>query len=122
MVKISPETRWTKNQLIEYDADNIDPIKMDLCAALASVFLELNKNMPRRKLEDVITCLTGDDDLQKLFDIFVDLYEEIFGEIKHPNGRVIKSTFSQVKIGVINDGSTHSDLIKKLTVMVEYLK
>ena len=72
--KINPETKWTKNQLIEYDANNRDPIKMDLCAALASTLLELNKQTPRARLEDVIVGLTSDDDLQLMFNIFVNLY------------------------------------------------
>lgn len=121
MNKINPETRWTKNQLVEYDADDKDPIKFDLCGALAYTLLDLNKQLPKRRIEDVIVGLTADDDLQSMFNIFVQLYEEVFGEILN-KGRPIKSTFSQVKIGIVNDSSTHDDLMKKLQVMVEYLK
>lgn len=121
MVKISPETRWTKNQLIEYDADNIDPIKMDLCAALASVFLELNKIMPRKRLEDLLVDLKPEDDVQKLFDVFVHFYEEVFGTIRHKDGRLIKSQFSQVKIGMVNDSNTHDQLMQKMQKLVENL-
>ena len=82
MNKINPETRWTKNQLVEYDADDKDPIKFDLCGALAYTLLDLNKQLPKRRIEDVIVGLTADDDLQSMFNIFVNLYEEIFGEIE----------------------------------------
>ena len=121
MNKINPETRWTKNQLVEYDADDKDPIKFDLCGALAHTLLDLNKQLPKRRIEDVIVGLTADDDLQSMFNIFVQLYEEVFGEILN-KGRPVKSTFSQVKIGIVNDSSTHDNLMKKLQVMVEYLK
>ena len=121
MNKINPETRWTKNQRVEYDADDKDPIKFDLCGALAYTLLDLNKQLPKRRIEDVIVGLTADDDLQSMFNIFVQLYEEVFGEILN-KGRPVKSSFAQAKIGIVNDSSTHDDLMKKLQVMVEYLR
>lgn len=119
--KIPTPDKWTQKQLIEYDVENMQPIKYDLCAALAQVFLDLNMSVPKRRLEDVITGLTSDDDLQNMLNVFVETYEEVHGEVTN-NGRPIKSSFAQVKIGCINDSHTHEQLMQKLFKIVEVLK
>jgi hypothetical protein len=112
---------WTQKQLIEYDAENMQPIKYDLCAALAQVFLDLNMSVPKRRLEDVIVGLTSDDDLQNMLNVFVEAYEDVHGEVTN-NDRPIKSQFAQVKIGCINDSHTHEQLMQKLYKVLESLK
>jgi hypothetical protein len=119
MMKIGTTDQWTQRQLIEYDADGKVPIKYDLCAALAASYIELNKRMPRKGLEDAV--VSPDEDVQSLFDTFVEVYEEVHGNITN-NGKPIKSQFAQVKIGGVNDSNTHEQLMQKLYNVVEYLK
>lgn len=120
MMKIASPNSWTKGKLIEYDIED-KPCKYDLCAALAISYLELNKQMPRDRIEDRIININKIDDLQQLFDIFVSAYEEVHGTIKNEKGNPVKSQFNQVKIGAINDMSTHLDLYSNLSKLVESL-
>lgn len=118
-MKIASPTNWMKGQLVDYDIE-MNIIKYDLCAALAQTFLDLNKQLPRKKLEDHI--LKGEDlSLMLMFNVFVDAWEEVHGPILRENGSKVVSTFAQVKLAAINDRHTHEELQKKLHMLVEAL-
>ena len=118
-MKIATRDQWVQQKLIEYDADGVVPIKYDLCAAIGTSFLDLIKRTPLRSLEDAVT--TPDDDLQNVYNVFVDAYEEVHGVITNKD-KTVRSQFAQVKIGILNDSNEHEELMQKLHKVVEYLQ